>query len=110
MTRQQIKFIFNEIKREAKLDFALTKGYCCQTCTWADIEDEYGKESKGIWLKYFDKGMNRQKWNGNEPQYIAHELASEQKEIVYNILSQHFKVEWENMSDDKCIIIKNKGE
>ena len=109
MTRQKIKFIFNEIKREAKLDFALTKGYCCQTCTWADIENEYGQESKGIWLKWFDKGANRTKWNDSDMQYIAHDLNEKQKNIVYDILQQYFDVEWDK-SDNKAIIIYNKGE
>lgn len=107
MTRQKIKFIFNRIKQEANLDFALTKGYCCQTCTWADIDNEYGENAKGIWLKWYDKGGNKTKWDNNATQYIAHNLNEQQKDIVYDILSKYFKVEWDK-GDSNAIIISNK--
>lgn len=109
MTRQKLRFIFNKIKKEAELDFALTKGYCCGTCTWAEIENEYGKNSKGIWLKWYDKGMNKTKWADEKTLYVAHDLTNKQKDIVYNILSHYFNIDWDK-SDDRAIILTEKGE
>ena len=110
MKKQQIKRVFEKIKELAKLDFADTTPMGdCQTCTWADIELEFGKESKGIWLKHWTFGMNKTKWDENETYYIAHDLTSRQKEIVYNELSKHFAVDWDK-SDNKAIGINNKGE
>lgn len=109
MTRQKIKFIFNRIKQEATLDFALTKGYCCKTCTWAEIENDYGQDSKGIWLKWYDKGGNKTKWDNNGTYYIGHNLTETQKDIIYNILQEYFEIEWDK-SNDNSIKIKDKGE
>lgn len=109
MTRQKIKKVFEEIETTAKLDFALTKGECCNSCTWAYLENEFGKNSHGIYLKYFTYGANKTKWDNNEEQYIAHDLTNEQKKVVFGILSKYFKVDWD-MTDDKCIKISNKEQ
>lgn len=108
MTKKDIKFIFEEIKRKAGLDFALTKGNCCNNCTWDEINDDFGEQAKGIWLKWFSAGINKSKWNENGPWYVAHDLTPKQKIIVYDILLQHFDVEWENLSDNMSIKIKEK--
>ena len=104
----QIKKAFNECKEKAKLDFAYTEALGdCNTCTWAEIESRDGASSKGIWLKYFKWGMNKKKFN-TEQNYISHDLTGEQKDIVYDVLSKYFNVEWDK-TDDTCILIKNKG-
>lgn len=110
MTRQYIKFIFKKIEEQANLDFAWTKGYCCSTCTWADIHDEFGENAKGIWLKWYDKGGNKSKWDNNATLYVAHDLTPKQKDIVYEILAKHFVVDWDKKDDNKCIILNKKGE
>ena len=104
MERKELRKIFNEIKKEANLDFCLTQGTCCQTCTWAEIVDKYGEESRGIWLKWFRNGANASRWEDNDCHYIAHDLTEKQKDIVYNILRKYFRVEWD-FSDSACIKI-----
>lgn len=102
MTRKKLRLIFNEVKKSAKLDFALTRGTCCQSCTWESIATKYGDESHGIWLKWFPYGMNGSEWENCGIYYIAHDLTEEQKKLVYNALSKHFDVEW-NLTDGDCI-------
>lgn len=109
MKKQQIERVFKKIEELAKLDFALaTPLGDCQTCTWSDIELEFGRESKGIWLKHWSFGMNKTKWNENGTYYIAHDLTKLQKKIVYEELSKYFNVEWD-MSDNQAIAVRNKG-
>ena len=105
MKRKDLRKIFNEIKKEGKLDFALTCGTCCQSCTWAEIEAKHGENAKGIWLKWFNSGANRSEWSDNGVYYIAHDLTEEQKKIVYSILGKYVKVDWD-FSDGSCIKIE----
>lgn len=108
MVRQQIGKIFDTIIEKAKLDFAITYAVGdCNTCTWAELESDYGQDAHGIWLKYFTFGGNKAKWN-KEYNYIAHYLTQEQKEIVKAELEKHFIVEWEDMKDSTCIKIIDK--
>lgn len=107
MTKEQINNIFKEIKEKANLDFAYSEALDdCSTCTWWEIANKHGKDSKGIWLKHFTFGVNKGEWN-TECNFIAHDLTKKQKNIVKNELEKHFIVEWD-LSDSQCILIKNK--
>lgn len=109
MTRYIVNKAIKECEEKAKLGYALTKATNdCATCTWADIDNEFGAETNGIWLKYFTWGANKQKFDNNI-NYIAHFLTEEQKDIVLSVLQKYFLVEWDK-SNSKCIIIKNKVE
>ncbi len=104
MNRRTLSIIFREIKKAAKLDFALTHGECCQSCTWASISNRFGKNAKGIWLKWFEHGANRTDWREHGIYYIGHDLNAEQKDTVYNILKKYCAVEWD-FSDSASIKI-----
>lgn len=103
-TRKELQQVFQEVKKSAGLDFALTRGTCCQTCTWQEIADKYGKGATGVWLKWYPRGMNSSAWTGEGWHYVAHYLSEDQKQLVYNTLTQHFRVEWD-FSASKCIKI-----
>ena len=107
MIKEKVKKVFEKIKEKAGLDFAVPQALGdCGSCTWAEIDNRYGKDAKGIWLKYFTFGMNKEKWN-KERNFISHNLTDEQKKIVKEELDKYFVVEWD-MSDLQCITIKNK--
>jgi len=108
MTREQVRAAFNECKKAAGLDFALTQGIRdCMTCTNYELSCKYGKESRGIWLKWFRVGMNRSNWNERTAYFIVHDLTKEQGAKVMEVLQKHFKVEWDG-SEHQCIKIESK--
>lgn len=107
MRKTQIQHALDKCKQKLGLDYAIAEAMGdCQTCTWAEIYDRYGADAKGLWLKYFKWGANKSPFNKNE-NYIAHNLTQEQRDVVYDILSKYFKVDWDK-SDDRAIVIYNK--
>jgi len=101
--------IFQEVKTKANLDYAVTEGTCCNTCTLEELATAYGEESLGIYLRYFPHGANHSPWNKQRIFYIAHDLKEEQKSIVRIILEKYFTVEWDG-SDSKSITITLKED
>ena len=107
MERKTVVKALKECKKNAKLDYAYSRALGdCMSCTNAKLASMYGTEAKGIWLKYFTFGMNRQTWN-NRPKYIAHDMGEEQAKVVVETLKKYFDVEWDG-SQDQCIMIKDK--
>jgi hypothetical protein len=112
MDKQKLRKELNRCKREAVLDFALTKALDdCNTCTNAALAEKYGEHSTGIWVKWFWFGMNRSTWEKvcKGGLLIAHTLTKAQGQKVKEILAQTYDVDWDG-DDTKCITIKEKPE
>lgn len=109
MERKTVAKAFRECKKMAGLDFSYSRAIeDCNTCTWAAIEEKHGEAAKGIFLKYFTFGMNREEWDERAPYYIAHDLTAEQARKVVETLSEYFAVEWDG-SEAHCIKISDKA-
>jgi len=76
------------------------------TCTNYELAEEYGKDSKGIWAKLYDDGMNACSAEDADSIYICHDLNEEQSLIVLDTLKKYFNVDWDLSASD-CIVISN---
>lgn len=109
MKRSLVIKAFKEAKELAKLDYAWTEGYCCNTCTLNEISMFIGSHSKGIYLKWYRHGGNKRTWKSvqDEQLYIAHEVDEQQMNILLDVLKKYFKVEYDG-DTNHTIVIKNK--
>ena len=110
MNKRRLNKVFGEIKEKAKLDFAITNADeygDCQTCTWSEICFEFGDESKGIWLKHWERGMNASRPIKHQDYlYIAHDITEEQANILINtFIQQGYDIEPKQYNESKCFKI-----
>lgn len=106
MKRETVVKAFREVKKVAKLDYSLSTAKCCGSCMNYDLVTKYGNDSKGIFLKYYTSGSNRDSWHEDFSYYINHDLTDEQKDKVVEVLKKYFKVEWSGSNYD-CIKISD---
>jgi len=100
-----------EIKKELNLDYALIKGFMSPTCTTKMLNETYGKNAIGIYVRWFGENQEQPPIKKLDRLYINHDLGKEniefkQNEIV-NILNKYYSVDWD-YSDEKTILIKEK--
>ena len=111
MDRKILRKALARCKKEAGLAYALAKAPDdCMTCSNYSLAQKHGDDSKGIWVKWFSFGMNRQTWEVNckDGVYIVHDLTEEQGKIVKAILSETYDVDWDGDAS-RCILIKEKA-
>ena len=104
ITRYKMGSIFNEIQKDANLDYAYTNGVCCGTCMNAELVSDHGVDSKGIWLKWYKEGGNKTTWASNKCFRIAHDVSEEQMSKIIEVLKKYFTVEYDG-DMNKCIKI-----
>ena len=109
MNKEILKKVFAEVKKAAGLDFSITNPDRlgdCQSCVWCSIVEKYGMESRGIWVKHWNRGMNSGAGIDELSEvYIAHDLTDEQAEVVISILSRHYTVTSGVFDHSQCITI-----
>ena len=101
MERKIVLKAMQECKKNAKLDYALP----IAPAAFIRCERDRFMSYKGIYLKC----SKTDKWDIEKSYYLVHHLTEEQRKIVIEILNKYFDVEW-NGEENKCILIKDKGE
>jgi len=107
VTMQKMDEILGEVQEEAGLDYARLNGCCCNTCTNDALARQYGEDSKGIWIKWFDNGGNKSRWSSHKDFYISHDVTKEQMVKVLKVLCKYFIVIYDG-DDSQCIQITKK--
>ena len=46
-----------EVKHSLDLDYALSEGYMCPTCTTKMLVESYGENASGIYVRWFGKNQ-----------------------------------------------------
>ena len=112
LNEKEIKCLFDEIKKETGIDYAITDTDFygdCMTCVNDELSEEYGIDSKGIYLKHWKTGMNAQIFKeDDEPVYIVHDLTNERGNAIYNILAKKYKLEADRYDESKCFVITGR--
>lgn len=113
MDEKRLKKVLIEIKNTLGLDYALHKGFVSPTCTIKKLDELYGDNSIGIYVRWFGKDQEQPQIKYMDKLYINHDFGSEnsdfRKSEIVNILSKYYDVDWD-YSDKKSILIKEKGE
>jgi archaellin len=102
-----------EVKEKLKLDYALNKGFMCPTCSTKMINETYGEQAIGIYVRWFGKDQEQPPIKQLNKLYINHDLGKEncdfRKTEIVKILSKYYDVVWD-YSDEQSIQIIEKGE
>jgi len=110
---ENLKKALNEVKSKLELDYALNKGFICPTCTTNKLDEMYGENATGIYVRWFGKDQEQPPIKKLDKLYLNHDLGKENCEFrkteIVKILSKYYDVVW-NYSDDRSILIKEKGE
>lgn len=81
----------------------------CTTCVNSRLLCEYGKESKGIFLKVWSDGMNAvQSLSKLKSVCINHEIDEFQVQSFYKIFSENFIIEPREYDRSICFMLKDK--
>lgn len=104
--------VLKEIKVKLNLDYALNKGFMCPTCTTKMINETYGEQATGIYVRWFGKDQEQPPIKQLDKIYINQNLGIEnceyRKTELVKILFEYYDVVW-NFSDDHSILVKEKG-
>ena len=111
MNKIKLNRVFKEIKKKAKMDYAVTnadKYGDCNTCVNYGLSEAFGLESQGIWAKHWLKGMNKGcPWKELDEVYISHDITEEQATIMVEVLEANgYAVEPREYDRSKCFCIK----
>lgn len=103
--------VLKEIKNQLKLDYALNKGFICPSCTTKMIEETYGLNATGIYVRWFGEDQDQLSITQFDKLYINHDFGNERdknrgKEVI-EILEKYYIVDWD-CSDKKTILIVEK--
>lgn len=92
MDKRKLNRVFEKIKKEAKLDYAVTSPDIygdCNTCVNCELSDEFGKDSTGIYAKHWTRGMNAGgPWKDVKDVYVGHDITEEQGVTVIRIFKE----------------------
>ena len=115
MDKIKLNRVFKAIKKEAKMDYAVTnadKYGDCNSCVNYGLCEEFGDESKGIYTKHWLKGMNKgYPWRELDGVYIAHDITEEQAKIMIDVLEANgYSVEPREYNESRCFCIKEVTE
>lgn len=112
MNRENVKKAFREFRKIDSIDYAymnVDRLGDCMSCVNSELAYQFGYESKGIWLKHWNHGMNAS--NPIEEQeclYIAHDITEGQAKELVRIFSKDFHVEPEQYDATKCFVLTEK--
>lgn len=100
-----------EIKKRLNLDYALNKGFMCPSCTTKMIDDTFGTNAIGIYVRWFGEAQEQPPIKQLNKLYINHDLGKEDIEFrkteIVKILSKFYLVKWDS-SMGKTILITEK--
>lgn len=92
MDKFKLNRTFKRIKKEAKLDYAITtpdKYGDCNTCVSCELADVFGIDSTGIYAKHWVTGMNKGgAWKNVKEVYIGHDVTEAQADIIIRVLKE----------------------
>lgn len=80
----------------------------CSTCVNYEICRQYGKDSKGIFLKFWTEGMNADSFDKTDRVFIAHDITEAQAENIYKIFGKYFEVYPQQYNRTECFELVNK--
>lgn len=111
MDKRKLNKIFDKIKIETNMDYAITNtdDYGdCQSCVNAELAFEFGVNSKGIFAKHWLKGMNKgEPYKELDWLYIGHDITEEQAKGMIRIFEENgYDVEPKEYNPLKCFKIK----
>jgi len=113
MDEKRLRNVLNEVKDGLGLDYALHKGFMCPTCTMKKLDELYGENATGIYVRWFGKYQEQPSIKQLDKLYINHDLGKEKIEFrkfeIVKILSKYYDIVWD-CSDIQSILIKEKGE
>lgn len=100
-----------EIKKELNLDYALIKGFMSPTCTTKMLNETYGKNAIGIYVRWFGENQEQPPIKKLDRLYINHDLGKKDIDFkhrkIVNILNEYYSVDWD-YSNEKTILIREK--
>ncbi len=113
MDKKLIQVVFRKIQEQVPgIDYAIinTDDYGdCNTCVNDALSRKFGIDSKGIYLKHWTRGMNREKpLEYQDSAWIAHDLTDEQGKMVLAILKENFAMENDSYDPAKSFVIHMK--
>ena len=111
MDKFKLNHVFKEIKKKAKMDYAIPtpdKYGDCNTCVNSELAFEFGEDSTGIYAKHWTTGMNKGcAWKYLNDVYIGHDITEEQAEIMVEVLEANgYAVEPRKYNPNKAFLIK----
>ncbi|MBU0996927.1 MAG: hypothetical protein KKE16_02665 [Firmicutes bacterium] len=111
MNTKLLNKTLKEIKERLKLDYALNKGFVCPSCTIKMIEETYGLNAIGIYVRWFGEDQDQLPIAQLDKLYINHDFGKEESKFtqieIVRILEKYYLVDWD-YSDEKTILIKEK--
>ena len=111
MNKRKLNKVFNLIKKETKMDYAITNADeygDCNTCVNYEIADVYGVDSTGIYAKHWLKGMNAGRaWKYLDYVYIGHDITEEQAKVMIEIFKANgYDIQPTEYNPAKAFMIK----
>lgn len=113
MDKRKLNRAFNEIKRKANLDYAITNTDeygDCNTCVNYGLADIFGVDSKGIYAKHWTRGINAGgPWKNINEVYIGHDIDEQQAVVLVEVLEMNgYIVEPRTYDPSKSFIVREK--
>ena len=111
MNKFKLNSVFKEIKKKAKMDYAVPTPDIygdCNTCVNSELAFEFGVDSKGIYAKHWVTGMNAGgAWKYLDDVYIGHDITEEQAKIMIAVLEANgYIVEPKEYNPRKAFLIR----
>jgi hypothetical protein len=113
MNKFKLNSVFKEIKKKAKMDYAVPtpdKYGDCSTCVNSELVDQFGVDSTGIYAKHWVTGMNAGgPWKYLNEVHIGHYITEEQAKIMIEVLEANgYAVEPREYNPIKSFLIKEE--
>ena len=111
MNKRKLNRVFQQIKSETKMDYAITNADDygdCNTCVNYEIADIFGIDSKGIYTKHWLRGINAGvAWKYLDGVDIGHDITEEQAAKMITIFKANdYDVQPEVYDASKAFFIK----
>ena len=79
MDEKRLKKVIKEVKDVLGLDYALHKGYASPICTAKKLDELFGDNSIGIYVRWFGKDQDQPPIKQLDKLYINHDLGSKKQ-------------------------------
>ena len=111
MNKRKLNRVFQQIKAETQMDYAVTHADVygdCNTCVNFELASIFGIGSKGIYTKHWLKGMNAGKaWKYLDGVYIGHNITEKKKTKMITIFKANgYDIQPEVYDASKAFFIK----
>ncbi|MBQ3421931.1 MAG: hypothetical protein IJH34_09730 [Romboutsia sp.] len=113
MNKELLEKAFEKFSKVPNVDYAIinTDNWGdCNTCVNYELSKKFGVNSKGIYLKHWQTGMNKadEDISSLKNIYVAHDINKELAESFYDIFSKYFSVEPKKYSPTKAFQLIDK--